>query len=162
MSDIKLEHTLSSSYPKFKFISEMIGNVIGGIVIVVLFLLHHYFSWPQWAFWILIVLVVLTIAGIIWNFIEPKLLYRSWSYQFSEEYLQMSSGIFTKEWVTVPMTKIQSVSTVQGPLMKRFDLCSIKVETMGSSHTIPGLEHKVALELREIIAEYAKLKEVDD
>ncbi|MCC3357702.1 PH domain-containing protein [Bacillus sp. REN16] len=143
-------------------INETITNVVGFIILGVLFWLNHYFSWPKWAFWILIAILVFAVLGTIWSFIEPKLLYRTWSYQFNDEYLQISYGVLTKEWVTVPMTKIQSVSTSQGPIMKRYQTRSIKVETMGSSHTIPALEEDVALELRERLAEYAKLKEVDE
>ncbi|WP_324255032.1 PH domain-containing protein [Bacillus sp. REN16] len=161
-SEIKLENQLSPAFPKIRMINETITNVVGFIILGVLFWLNHYFSWPKWAFWILIAILVFAVLGTIWSFIEPKLLYRTWSYQFNDEYLQISYGVLTKEWVTVPMTKIQSVSTSQGPIMKRYQTRSIKVETMGSSHTIPALEEDVALELRERLAEYAKLKEVDE
>ncbi len=63
--------------------------------------------------------------------------------------------------MTIPMTKIQGVSTTQGPILRRYQLRSITVETMGSSYSIPALEEKVAYELRDNIAEYAKIKEVE-
>ncbi|MEH7383731.1 PH domain-containing protein [Bacillus sp. JJ1533] len=162
MSDVKLENQLSPAFPKIRIITETITNFVGFIVLGVLFWLNDYFSWPTWAFWILVALLVLGLFGAIWSMIEPKLLYRNWSYQFNDEFLQLRYGVFTKEWVTVPMTKIQSVSTSQGPIMKRYHARAIKVETMGSSHTIPALEEHVALELREKLAIYAKLKEVDE
>lgn len=162
MNEIKLKNQLSPAFPKIRLISESITNIVGFIILGVLFWVNHYFSWPTWVFWILVVILVFAILGTIWSFIEPTLLYRNWSYQFDDEYLQISYGVLTKEWVTVPMTKIQSVSTSQGPIMKRYHSRSIKVETMGSSHTIPALEEGVALELRERLAEYAKLREVDE
>ncbi|MFS0823860.1 PH domain-containing protein [Bacillus sp. 1P02SD] len=162
MSEVKLTNQLSPAFPKIRIITETITNIIGFIVLGVLFWLNHYFSWPTWAFWILVALLVFGLLGAIWSFIEPKLLYQTWSYQFNDEYLQLRYGVLTKEWVTVPLTKIQSVSTSQGPIMKRFHVRAIKVETMGSSHTIPALEEHVALELREKLADYAKLKEVDE
>lgn len=162
MSDRNLEHTLSPSFPKIRKITDAITNIVGFVVLGVFFWLDYYFAWPNWTFWLLVGLVVLNIIGSIWSIMEPTYLYRSWSYQFDHEYLQLSYGIFKKEWVTVPMTKIQSVSTSQGPIMKRYQTRSIKVETMGSSHTIPALEEEIALQLREILAEHAKLKEVDE
>ncbi|MCT2535399.1 PH domain-containing protein [Aquibacillus koreensis] len=162
MNDYKFEHSLSPSFPTMRRISETISNLIGLVVLGVLFWLDHFFEWPTWAFWILIGLVVVSVLGIIWSFIEPVLLYRSWSYQFDDEYLQLSYGLIKKEWVTVPMTKIQSVTTRQGPIMKRYHTRSIKIETMGSSHEIPALEEAIAFQLRERLAEYAKLKEVDE
>lgn len=162
VSDVKLEKQLSPAFPKIRLLSESITNIIGFLVLGLLFWLDHYFSWPTWVFWILIALLAFAILGTIWSFIEPQLLYRNWSYQFDDEYLQMRYGVLTKEWVTVPMTKIQSVSTSQGPILKKYHARSIKIETMGSSHTIPALEEGVALELRERLADYAKLKEVDE
>ncbi|MBS3680715.1 PH domain-containing protein [Ornithinibacillus massiliensis] len=162
MRDRKLAHTLSPSFPKIRMISDTLTNMVGLAVVGILFWLYHLFAWPMWAFWILLAALVFTIVGFIWSFIEPIYLYRSWSYQVDEEYLQLSYGVLKKEWVTVPMTKVQSVSTVQGPIMKRYQTRSIKVETMGSSHVIPALEETKALELRERLIEYAKLKEVDE
>lgn len=162
MNHKKLEHTLSPSFPKIRLISDTISNLVGLLVVGVLFWLNHYFSWPTWAFWIVTFLLVFTILGFIWSWIEPGLMYRSWSYQYDENYLQLSFGILKKQWITIPMTKIQAVSTIQGPIMQRFNTRSIKVETMGSAHTIPALEEAIALQLREDLAEYAMLKEVDE
>lgn len=162
MKEIKLENSLSPMFPKMRRVSEVIGNIIGLIVIGIFFWLQHYFEWPMWVYWILVGLVILSVIGIIWSIFEPTYLYRSWSYQYDDEYLQLSYGIFNREWVTVPMTKIQSVTTSQGPIMRRYHVRSIKVETVGSSHVIPALEENVALALREKIAELAKLKEVDE
>ncbi|SET47376.1 hypothetical protein SAMN05216389_11236 [Oceanobacillus limi] len=162
MSIRKLEHNLSPSFPKVRMMTDMIGNGIGFLVIGVLFWLDYYFAWPAWAFWVLIGALILSVLSTVWSMVEPGYLYRSWSYQYNDEYLQLSYGIFKKEWMTVPMTKIQSVSTTQGPIMKRYQIRSIKVETMGSSHVIPALEEDVALQLRETLAEFAKLKEVDE
>jgi len=162
LAEIKLEYNLSPSYPKIKIITDTIGNIITLIVLGILFYLDYSFNWPAWVFWVLLVILVITIVGFIWSFIQPKLEYNNWSYQYNHEYLQLKFGVIKKQWVTIPMTKIQAVSTTQGPVMKRFNVRSIKVQTMGSEHIIPLLEEDVALRLREIIADFARLQEVDD
>ncbi|WP_058308388.1 PH domain-containing protein [Gracilibacillus massiliensis] len=162
MNELKLEHKLAADMPKVRMISETIGNIIGFIVLGVLFGADAYFEWPKWIGWILWGVFVFTILGTIWSLIEPKYLYRSWRYQIDENYLQLTYGILKKQWVTVPMTKIQSVSTSQGPILRKYHLRAIKVETMGSSHEIPALEEPIALEVREKIAISARLKEVDE
>ncbi|MBP3951613.1 PH domain-containing protein [Bacillus suaedae] len=162
MSEKHLENRLSVHFPKMRMISDGLVNLIVFVVLAGLFWLNFYFEWPAWAFWVLIALLVITIASTVWSLFEPMYLYRSWSYEYDEEYLQLKYGIFKKEWVTVPMTKIQSVSTVKGPIMKWFNTRSIKVETMGSSHSIPALDEEVALQLRETLAAFAKSKEVDE
>ncbi|WP_077624391.1 PH domain-containing protein [Sediminibacillus massiliensis] len=162
MNDRKLKNNLSPSFTKIRIVSETIGNIVGFIVLGVLFWVDRFFAWPDWVFWVLVGLVGMAVCSTVWSIFESTYLYRSWSYQFDDEYLQLSYGIFKKQWVTVPMTKIQSVSISQGPIMKRYRTRAIQVETMGSSHAIPALEENVAYELRETLAEYAKLKEVDE
>ena len=93
MNDVKLENQLSPDFPKIRLLSELITNMIGFLVLGLLFWLNYYFSWPTWAFWILIALLAFAILGTIWSFIEPQLLYRNWSYQFDDEYLQMRYGV---------------------------------------------------------------------
>jgi len=101
------------------------------------------------------------VLGAVWSFINPFLLYKNWRYDVDEEFLQLKSGVLYEEHQLVPMTKIQSVATKQGPLLRKYGLCSISIETMGSSHTIPALPKDVAIKLRNQIAHYAKIKEVE-
>ncbi len=162
MNDRRFKYALSPSFPKMRMISESVANLVAFVVLGALLWLDHYFGWPTWVLWLLIGLVVLNIIGTIWSLFEPNYLYRSWSYQFDNEFLQLCYGIFKKQWITVPMTKVQSVSTSQGPIMKRYHIRSIKIETMGSSHAIPALDEEVALKLREKLAVSAKLKEVGE
>ncbi|WP_186579494.1 PH domain-containing protein [Aquibacillus kalidii] len=162
MNDSVLENKLSPRAQKAWLISEVIGIVIGFIVLAVLFWLDFHFAWPVWIGWILIALTAYTVLDAVWSLIKPKYLYESWRYQVDEEYIQLSYGILKKEWVTVPIAKVQSISTRQGPILRIYQLREIKVETMGSSHAIPALDEQVAIQLKDTLAEYAKLKEVDE
>lgn len=156
------KNRLSKKSVNVWLLDETIENVIGFIVLIVLFFLDYYFSWVSWIGWILIALAVLSVLGAIWGFIRPSLLYKYWRYDISEEFLQLKFGAIKEEHQLVPMTKIQSVSTKQGPLMRKYDLYSISVQTMGSTHTIQMLDKDVAVELRNSIAHYAKVEEVEE
>ncbi|WP_334077767.1 PH domain-containing protein [Paenibacillus sanfengchensis] len=154
---------LSQHAVKIWIINEIIGSVIAFLVLGVLFYLDARFSWVFWVGWILIGSAVLAVLLTLWSvFIHPFLLYARWRYEVSEQFLQLKYGAFTVTNELVPMTKIQSVATKQGPLHRRYGVCSVTVKTMGSSHTIPMLDHDVAKALRNQIARYAKLKEVDE
>ncbi|WP_100329992.1 PH domain-containing protein [Bacillus xiapuensis] len=150
---------LSKDAVKVWLIGEAIETLIGFLVLGVLFYLDYYFSWKEWAGWILIGLAVIAVLGAVWSAFFPFLLYKNWRYDVSEEFLQLKSGALTEVHQLVPMTKIQSVATKQGPLLRKYGLCSLSIETMGSSHMIPALPKDVAAELRDQIAEYAKVKE---
>ncbi|GIN71600.1 hypothetical protein J14TS2_20750 [Bacillus sp. J14TS2] len=152
---------LSKDAVKVWLISETVENIIGLIILGALFYLDYRFSWKEWIGWILIVITVFASIAGIWSLIRPFILYKNWRYGVDEEFLQLKSGAINETHQLVPMTKIQSVMTEQGPFLRKYGLCSVSVKTMGSSHTIPALPKEVAVELRNQIAQYAKIKEVE-
>ncbi|MBO1001931.1 PH domain-containing protein [Pseudogracilibacillus auburnensis] len=153
---------LSKDIVKVTIISELISNSIGFIVLGVLFYLDDRFSWKDWIGWILIAITVIAILAAVWStLIRPFLLYKYTRYHVDEEFLQLKTGALNETHELVPMTKIQAVETNQGPIMRKYGLYSISIETMGSSHAISGLQQDVAKELRNKIAHYAKIKEVE-
>ncbi|GIP34717.1 PH domain-containing protein [Paenibacillus sp. J2TS4] len=155
------EQRLSKDAVKVWILSEMITNLIVLIIIGVLFYLDYRFSWKEWVGWILIGVTAIYVPAAVWSFISPFLLYKSWRYDVNEEFIQLKSGVLNERHELVPMTKIQSVATKQGPLLRKYGLCSVSIETMGSSHSIPALSKGVAIQLRNQIAQFAKLKEVE-
>ncbi|AIM16759.1 MULTISPECIES: PH domain-containing protein [Neobacillus] len=155
------QNFLSKDAVKVWLIKETISNVIGFMVLGILLYLDYRFSWKDWIGWILIGLIPITVIGAVWSWISPYFLYKSWRYDVDEEFLQLKSGVWNEKHQLVPMTKIQSVATIQGPLLRKYGLCKVAVETMGSSHVIPALSKEQAIKLREQIAQYAKIKEVE-
>lgn len=152
---------LSEDAVKVWLISEAIENVIGYIVLAVLFYLDYRFSWKEWIGWILIGLAVLSVPGIVWSLVGPKLKYKGWRYDVTEEFLMLKFGVWKEKHHLIPMTKIQSVASEQGPLLRKYGLYTVKVMTMASEHSIPALPKDVAFGLRNQIAQYAKIKEVE-
>ncbi|CDQ20300.1 PH domain-containing protein [Halobacillus karajensis] len=150
---------LSKDSVKVWVISETLINVTGFILLGVLFFLDSHYSWYGWVTWLLIALTILSVSGTVWSFFKAVLLYKHWRYDVNEEFLQLKSGALHEEHQLIPMTKIQSVSTHQGPLLRKYQLYSIKIHTMGSIHVIPALPEAVAFELRNQIATYAKVEE---
>lgn len=155
------EKTLSKNAVKVWLINEAIANGIGLLILAVLLYLDFRFAWQVWIGWVLIAITALQAVGMVWFFIHPFLAFKSWRYGVTEEFLQLKSGVLIEKYEMIPMTKIQSVATEQGPLLRKYGLHSVSVTTMGSTHTIPALPQEIAGELRNSIARYAKLKEVD-
>ena len=154
---------LSKDAVKVWIMTETISHLIILAILGALFYLDYLFTWKVWIGWILIGLTVITIFSAIWDiFIKPFLLYKNWSYDANEDFLQLKSGALNEVHELVPMTKIQSVATNQGPFLRKYGLYSLSVETMGSSHTIPALPEDIAIELRNRIAYFAKIKEVEE
>ena len=157
------ENRLSKDSVKVWIISRVISYVIWIAIFSILLYLDYRFSWYEWIGWVLIGITSLIALSGIWSvFIKPFLLYKNWRYDAAEDFLQLKSGAFNEEHQLVPMTKIQSVATNQGPILRMYGLYSLTIETMGSTHRIPALPKDVAIELRNRIAHYAKIKEVDE
>lgn len=140
---------------------EVIENIVGSAVLVLLFILDRLFSWPVWAGWILYGLVGLTAAGMIWAVFRIYLLHKHWRYGMNADFLYIKSGALKEEYKVIPMTKVQSVSTSEGPLLKKYDLSSVEVSTIGRMHVIPALPKADAQKLRRQIALYSNV-EVED
>ncbi|MGE7772019.1 PH domain-containing protein [Viridibacillus arvi] len=135
-----------------------------GIIAVlgVLYYLHIHFEWKEWIGWIVLALIVVTFLSAIWEILfKPSFMQKYWRYDVNEEFIQLKYGAFKEVNELVPMTKVQSVELIQGPLMRKYDLYSIQIGTMGTEHVIPAVSKKEAFELRDQIAHYAKIKEVD-
>ena len=157
------ENRLSKDSVKVWILSRVISYVIWIAIFSILLYLDYRFSWYEWIGWVLIGITSLIALSGIWSvFIKPFLLYKNWRYDASEDFLQLKSGAFNEEHQLVPMTKIQSVATNQGPILRMYGLFSLTIETMGSTHRIPALPKDVAIELRNRIAHYAKIKEVEE
>lgn len=142
---------------------SIINHTIEFIILAVLYSLSVHFEWVQWINWILLISAGLAILSAIWLIgLRPLYIYKNTRYDVNEEFLQLKTGAFNERHELVPMTKIQAVSTNQGPILRRFNLYAIAIETMGSNHGIAGLPKEVAIDLRNQIAHLAKIQEDDD
>lgn len=156
------QQRLSKDSIKVSLIGETIGSFFWFTILGVLFYLDFRFSWREWIGWILMSMMIFSVAGTAWSFIHPFLVYRNFRYDVNEEFLQIKMGAINEEHRLIPMTKIQSVSTKQGPLLRKYGLAQVSIETFSSSHTIPVLTHDHSIELRNQIAHFAKIKEVEE
>jgi len=143
-------------------ITSTIEHVIFFIILFFLLFLARNFDWYEWIHWILIVLIVLNaVSAIIFIFLQPIFLQKFWRYEVTEEFVQTKKGAWKVSHELIPMTKVQSVELIQGPFLRRYKLCTIQIRTMGSSHDIPAIPETEAEELRDQIAYFAKIKEVE-
>lgn len=143
--------------------SSIISFAVEAVIILVFYILSRYFGWGVWSQWVLWAGMILVTISAVWSIgLRPYFIYRNTRYDITEDFLQIKTGAFHEEHELVPMTKIQAVSTHQGPLLRRFGLYTVVVETMGSGHSVQGLPKETALELRNQIAWFAKIREVDE
>lgn len=117
-------------------------------------------SWlPEWLTsntWLLPVAVgVLTTPFLV---AEPFVRYAVHRWELSGDVVYARSGFLTREWVFVPVSRIQTVDKAQGWLERSLGLATLEIRTAShaGSSTIKGLDFQVAAGLAEQLAHRAE------
>jgi len=161
MNKLFPDQRLAKNTVKVMLIRDLLLDFSGYIIIGILLLLSYMYRWDKWIVWILIILILLAIIGTIWNSIRPFLIYRNFRYSVNEEFFQIKTGALLQVHHVIPMTKVQSVTTKQDPIQHNYNLCTLSIKTIAAKHTIPSLPYETAIDLRDKIADFAKIKEVE-
>jgi membrane protein YdbS with pleckstrin-like domain len=82
----------------------------------------------------------------------PAIEYRYIFYRIDDRGIEIRRGVYWRRVITVPRSRVQHTDVSQGPLERRFGLGTLVLYTAGTDHakvTLAGLDHAVALRLRE-------------
>jgi uncharacterized protein len=156
------QHKLPKESLRVGLIGDVIFDVVVLLIFAVLFGLDYIFDWPAWIGLVLLALLIISIPFGIIGYFATVIDHRNWRYDIDEEYVQLRQGAWFQKDQLIPVTKIQSVETKQGPLLRRYKLRAVEIETMAGEYSIPALPDKEAYVLRDEIAAYSKAKEEDD
>ncbi len=117
-------------------------------------------SWvPDWLAarpWLLpLVTTVLVLPTVI---AEPLIRFRVHRWELSGDVVYARSGWLSREWVFVPVGRIQTVDKAQGWLERLLRLATVEIRTASyaGSSTIKCLDYRVAAELAEELSRRAQ------
>lgn len=117
-----------------------------------------------WFFYLVVGGGFLLAVLLFWfSFFWPRMSYRKTKYRLDETGLLIQRGVFFQHRISVPTARVQHADVSQGPLQRRFDLGTITVHTAGTSNAsveLDGLQHGVALRLRDQIVRQRKAIDV--
>jgi uncharacterized protein len=140
-------------------ISGVIKIVISWILTAVVIFLLHSFKGP---FWISVLLIgIELISTYLFIFLFPSIKWKRWRYDVRDEEIELQEGIFIVKRTLIPMIRVQHVDTVQGPILRKYQLASVIVNTAATSHEIPALEESEAQRLRRFISNLARVADED-
>lgn len=102
-------------------------------------------------FWLLLAAGILAAVGLACTAFLPRWWFRVHRWEVTDEAVYVRTGAFWQEWRIAPMSRIQTVDTVRGPLEQAFGLATVTVTTASSKGAIriEGLDHELAAELAE-------------
>jgi len=106
-----------------------------------------------WVGWMLLLAAA---AAYVWKY--PPARHRHLRYRIDEVGITIRDGVFWRTWSALPRVRIQHTDVSQGPLQRRYGVAELKLYTAGSRFTridLPGLEHAVALALRDELQRHA-------
>ena len=95
---------------------------------------------------------------ILLSFVTIPIGFRRRAYVLRDLDLTYKKGWLFFSTVTIPFNRIQHTEVSQGPIEKRYNLCSLKIFTAGGSTSdlsIPGLEEQEAQQMRVYISKKA-------
>jgi membrane protein YdbS with pleckstrin-like domain len=82
----------------------------------------------------------------------PLIQYRHASYRVDEEGIEIRRGVYWRQVINVPRSRVQHTDVSQGPLERRYGLGTLVIHTAGTDHArvaLGGLDHAIALRIRE-------------
>ncbi|WP_406448912.1 PH domain-containing protein [Streptomyces sp. NBC_00876] len=102
-------------------------------------------------FWLLLPAAVLAVLGTACAFLVPLWWFRTHRWEVTDEAVYVRTGVLWQEWRIAPMSRIQTVDTVRGPLEQLYRLATVTVTTASAKGAvrIEGLDHELAAELAE-------------
>lgn len=108
-----------------------------------------------------IAIAIAVLYTVYFVIIYPKLRWSRWRYDIHEHEIELMYGVIFITRTIIPMVRVQHVDTMQGPLLRRYDLATITFSTAAGNHEIPALALDTADGARERIAELARVSRED-
>ncbi|MFF3760832.1 PH domain-containing protein [Streptomyces sp. NPDC002185] len=101
--------------------------------------------------WLLLAAGAVAVLGLACTAFFPAWWFRVHRWEVTDEAVYVRTGALWQEWRIAPMSRIQTVDTVRGPLEQAFRLATVTVTTASSKGAlrIEGLDHERAAELAE-------------
>ncbi|WP_010630688.1 PH domain-containing protein [Sporolactobacillus vineae] len=142
---------------------SLMTNLIFWLILAGFFTCTVYFSWPGFFYLIAGTLAILVALHLIlYVLVIPVIRYRTFFYTFRQSDFLIRDGVFVIRQVSIPLARVQNVTTEQGPLLRRYHLVSVSITTAADTQTIPALNAAEAHVLRDRIAEQIKENGADE
>ncbi len=99
--------------------------------------------------WLLLSAAVVGVPGVVTMAVMPVWRYRVHRWETTGDAVYTRAGWVRQEWRIAPLSRIQTVDTVRGPLQQLFGLATVTVTTASAAGAvkIDGLDHAFARDL---------------
>lgn len=133
----------------------MLTSALGSILVLGALGVGWYF-WRERPWWATALLAVVLAVAAVETFVAPRIRFRVHRWEVTNEAIFTRSGWLSREQRIAPLSRVQTVDSNQGVLMRIFGLAQITVTTASAAGpiTITGLAEDVA---RRTVAELTEI-----
>ncbi|MGB5953670.1 MAG: PH domain-containing protein [Ornithinimicrobium sp.] len=118
---------------RYWVLSAMVGSVIWCALLIGAYYLFVPDSWKVWAGPVLVFLVAISVVQVL---VVPQWRYRVHRWEITSTAVYTRSGWLSVEQRIAPLSRVQTVDSERGPLMRLFNLASITVTTASAAGPI--------------------------
>lgn len=140
-------------------ITGILHSLLVWIVCAAIMFIVYLWDWSIWFSGLALIIALL--YSILFIFIIPRIRWKIWKYEVREQEIELQHGVFIIKRTLVPMIRVQHVDTVQGPLLRHYNLATITISTAATVHHIPAIDMIEADRLRHSISALARVDEDD-
>ncbi|MGB7447829.1 MAG: PH domain-containing protein [Ornithinimicrobium sp.] len=148
-------HYVAPEAVRYWALKSLVGAVIQWFVVTALYVFAVPDDWKVWAGPVAVALVAISIVELA---VVPQWRYRVYRWEVTDTAIYTRSGWFTREQRIAPLSRVQTVDSERGPLMRLFRLSSITVTTASAAGPITidclnsDVAARVVADLTEITA----------
>lgn len=102
-------------------------------------------------FWLWLPAALIGVPGLAATIALPLLWFRHHRWEITDEAVYTRTGWFFTQWRVAPLSRVQTVDTIRGPLEQRFGVATLTVTTASSKGAVKveGLAATVAADLAQ-------------
>ena len=137
-------HQVSPRAVKYWVVNGLIGGIITWVVLFAIYvLLPDSWAWTRWLDPIIILILVANLSDVT---LEPIIRYRRTRWEVTDERVFVQTGWLSRDQRIAPLSRVQTVDTHRGAIMRLFGLANVTVTTASAAGpiTLPCLDSDVA------------------
>jgi len=140
-----------------------VSALIGAVVLWIIAIAVYTFALPERPWWTTTIFLVALVAPLAHLMVMPQLRYRIHRWEVTPTAIYTRSGWLSIDSRVAPLSRVQTVDSTQGALMRLFRLASLTVTTASAAGpiTIDCLDREVARRLVHELTEITGASEGD-
>jgi membrane protein YdbS with pleckstrin-like domain len=143
---------VTSVDPRYVSLQREIGWYWTAALSVALLVMSLMVLGPRRWYWCVLIWAAATPALAYYSYRWAEIEYRHLFYRVDDDGIEIQAGVLWRGISNVPRSRVQHTDVAQGPLERKYGLGRLIIYTAGTQHSrveLPGLEHQVALGLRD-------------